>query len=113
MEVCRFMTNRENVGFDEVHLYQSNDETGRLSLFADGFLDYQYDNFTEKKYQQNILFDDIDECIVNLHSVMSADTEGETSYLFDFYADNDKDYSILSDDKIKIYVHLLNVNWIL
>lgn len=101
MEVCRFMTNRENVGFDEVHLYQSNDETGRLSLFADGFLDYQYDNFTEKKYQQNILFDDIDECIVNLHSVMSADTEGETSYLFDFYADNDKDYSILSDDKIK------------
>ena len=54
MEVCRFMTNRENVGFDEVHLYQSNDETGRLSLFADGFLDYQYDNFTEKKYQQNI-----------------------------------------------------------
>lgn len=101
MEVCRFMTNRENVGFDEVHLYKSNDETGRLSLFADGFLDYQYDNFTEKKYQQNILFDDIDECIVNLHSVMSADTEGETSYLFDFYADNDKDYSILSDDKIK------------
>ena len=32
---------------------------------------------------------------------MSADTEGKATYLFDFYADNDKDYSILSNDKIK------------
>ena len=101
MKICRFMTNRENVGFDEVRLYQIDDETGKWFKFADGFLDYQYDNFTNKKYQQNILFDDIDECIANLHSVMSADTEGKATYLFDFYSDNDKDYSILSDDKIK------------
>ena len=101
MKICRFMTNRENVGFDEVRLYQIDDETGKWFKFADGFLDYQYDNFTNKKYQQNILFDDIDECIANLHSVMSADTEGTATYLFDFYADNDKDYNILSDDKIK------------
>jgi len=101
MKICRFMTNRGNVGFDEVRLYQIDDEKDEWIKFADGFLDYQYDNFTEKKYQQNILFDDIDECIVNLHSVMSADTEGKATYLFDFYADNDKDYSILSDDKIK------------
>lgn len=101
MKICRFMTNRKNVGFDEVCLYQIDDGTGKWFKFADGFLDYQYDNFTNKKYQQNILFDDIDECIVNLHSVMSADTEGKATYLFDFYADNDKDYSILSDGKIK------------
>ena len=94
MKICRFMTNRENVGFDEVRLYQIDDETGKWFKFADGFLDYQYDNFTNKKYQQNILFDDIDECIANLHSVMSADTEGKATYLFDFYSDNDKDYSI-------------------
>ncbi len=75
MKICRFMTNRENVGFDEVRLYQIDDETSKWFKFADGFLDYQYDGFTNKKYQQNILFD--------------------------FYADNDKDYSILSDDKIK------------
>ena len=25
----------------------------------------------------------------------------KATYLFDFYSDNDKDYSILSDDKIK------------
>lgn len=110
MKICRFMTNRENVGFDEVRLYQIDDETGKWFKFADGFLDYQYDNFTNKKYQQNILFDDIDECIANLHSVMSADTEGKATYLFDFYSDNDKDYSILSDDKIKIYVLQLNAN---
>ena len=101
MKICRFMTNRENVGFDEVCLYQIDDKTGKWFKFADGFLDYQYDKFTEKKYQQNILFDDVDECIANLHSVMSADTEGKATYLFDFYADNDKDYSILSNDKIK------------
>ena len=103
------MTNRENVGFDELRLYQIDDETSKWFKFADGFLDYQYDGFTNKKYQQNILFDDIDECIVNLHSVMSADTEGKATYLFDFYADNDKDYSILSDDKIK-NVPQLNAN---
>lgn len=48
MEICRFMTNRENVGFDEVRLYQIDDETGNWIRFADGFLDYQYDRFTQK-----------------------------------------------------------------
>lgn len=95
------MTNRKNVGFDEVHLFQIDDETGKWCRFADGFLDYQYESFTQKKYQQNILFDDIDECVANLHSVMSADFEGKATYLFEFYADTDKDYSILYDDKIK------------
>lgn len=101
MEICRFMTNRENVGFDEVRLYQIDDETGNWIRFADGFLDYQYDRFTQKTYKQNILFDDLDECIVNLHSVMSTDIEGKAIYLFEFYADIDEDYSILSEDKIK------------
>lgn len=101
LKICRFMTNRKNVGFDEVYLFQIDDETGKWCRFADGFLDYQYESFTQKKYQQNILFDDIDECVENLHSVMSADFEGKATYLFEFYADTDKDYSILSDDKIK------------
>lgn len=101
MKICRFMTNRENVGFDEVRLYQIDDKTGKWFRCADGFLDYPYDNFTEKKYQQNILFDDIDECIVNLHAVMSTNTEGKATYLFDFYAADDNGYRVLSDDKIK------------
>lgn len=101
MKICRFMTNRRNVGFDEVRLFQFDDETKSWCRFADGFLDYQYNSFTQKKFQQNILFENIDECIANLHSVMSADTEGKATYLFEFYADTDKDYNILSDDKIK------------
>ena len=40
MKICRFMTNRENVGFDEVRLYQLDDETGNsfIEMFDYGIL---------------------------------------------------------------------------
>ena len=95
------MTNRENVGFDEVRLYQINEETGAWVRFADAFLDYPYDSFTDKTYKQNILFENISNCIVKLHDIMSANIEGKANYLLEFYATTDKDYFILSDDKIK------------
>lgn len=101
MEICRFMTNRMNVGFDEVRLFQIDDETGKWLRFTDGFIDYQCERFTEKSYKQNILFDDLNDCMMELHSIVSSDTEGKATYLFDFYADSDKDYYVLSGDKIK------------
>lgn len=101
IEICRFMTNRRNVGFDAVRLFQIDEETGKWLRFAEGFIDFQYDVFTQKNSKQNILFDDLEHCIEGLHSIMSANIEGEATYLFDFFADDDKDYNILSDDKVK------------
>ena len=101
IDICRFMTNRKNVGFDEIHLYQIDNESGKWLGFADGFIDYQYESFTQKSYRKNIIFDYMDECIEELHSIVSADTEGESTYLFDFYAENDKNVYVLTNDRVK------------
>jgi len=101
IDICRFMTNRKNVGMNEMSLFQIDEESGKWLRFAEGFIDYQYSNFTEKSFTKNILFDYMQDCIVNLHSVVSENTEGESTYLFDFYADDDKDVNRLTNDKIK------------
>ena len=101
IDICRFMTNRKNVGFDEVRLFQMDDETGKWLRFADGFIDYQYESFTQKSYRKNILFDYMDDCIAELHSIVSSDTEGESTYLFGFYAENDKNVYVLPNDRVK------------
>lgn len=101
LEICRFMTNRKNVGFDDVRLFQIDKETGKWLCFGDGFIDCQYDNLTEKSYKANILFDDMNDCIFNIHSIIAADTERIATYSFEFYASSDADYTVLSDDKIK------------
>ena len=101
LNICRLMTNRKNVGFDKVCLYQVDGESGKWNCFADGFIDFRYEIFTKKNYKENILFSDIRDCLIELHAVVSANTEGKATYLFDFYAENDTDVFVLSDDKVK------------
>lgn len=101
IDICRLLTNRKNVGFDAVRLFQVDEETQKWLCFADAFIDYKYDQFTNKSYRNNILFDYLGNCISNLHTVVSADAEGKAAYLMDFYADSDSDYAVLTDDKVK------------
>lgn len=101
IDICRLLTNRKNVGFDAVRLFQVDEETQKWLCFADAFIDYKYDQFTNKSYRNNILFDYLGDCISNLHTVVSADAEGKAAYLMDFYADSDSDYAVLTDDKVK------------
>lgn len=99
--MCRILTNRKNVCFDKIRLFQIDDETDKWYCFADGFIDYPYKTFTKKDYKENILFDDLLDCIKEMHSVVSADKEGNATYLFDFCAEDDKDVYVLSNDKVK------------
>ena len=101
IDICRLLTNRKNVGFEAVRLFQVDEETHKWLCFADAFIDYKYDQFTNKSYRNNILFDYLGDCISNLHTVISADAEGKATYLVDFYADSDSDYAVLTDDKVK------------
>ena len=101
IDICRLLTNRKNVGFEAVRLFQVDEETHKWLCFADTFIDYKYDQFTNKSYRNNILFDYLGDCISNLHTVISADAEGKATYLVDFYADSDSDYAVLTDDKVK------------
>lgn len=101
IDICRLLTNRKNVGFDAVRLFQVDEETQKWLCFADAFIDYKYNQFTNKAYRNNILFDYLGDCISNLHAVVSADAEGKATYLMDFYADSDSDYAVLTDDKVK------------
>ena len=101
IDICRFLTNRKNVGFDEARLFQIVEGTQKWLCFANAYIDYQYTQFTSKTFRNNILFDYLDDCIVNLHAIVSSAAERKTTYLFGFYADSDADYAVLSDDKIK------------
>ena len=100
-DICKFMTNRKNVGFDEIKLFQLDKETTTLVCFADAFIDYRYNEFTKKLFGRNILFSHLKDYIINLHTIISSNTEGIPTYLFDFYADSDTDYNVFTGDKIK------------
>lgn len=41
------------------------------------------------------------DCIKEMHSIVSADKEGNSTYLFDFCAGDDKNVYVLSNDKVK------------
>ena len=101
IKICRFMTNRKNVGFDEIKLYQFDPEQNYWENFAAGYLDYSYEKFTEKLFRNNILFEQLGDCIENIHSIVSSDEERKATWLFEFWADTDRDYAVLSDEKIK------------
>lgn len=101
LDICRLLTNRKNVKFDETRFFQMDDESGKWLCFVDGFMDFRYDKFTEKTYKNNILLSDIHDCMAELHIVVSANTEGKSTYLFGFCAENDDDVYVLSDDKVK------------
>ena len=100
-DICKFMTNRKNVGFDDIKLFQLDKETAKWLHFADAFVDYRYNQFTQKIFGRNILFSHLKDCVVNLHTIISSNTEGAATYLFDFYADSDTDYNVFTVDKIK------------
>lgn len=101
IKICRLMTNRKNVGFDNVKLYQFNQERKGWNNFADGYVNYSYEKFTEKSYGKNILFEQLSGCMENIHSIVSSDEERKATWLFEFWADTDNDYMIFSDEKIK------------
>lgn len=101
LDICRLLTNRKNIKFDEMHLFQIDNETGKWICFADGFIDFRYNIFTKKTYKNNILLSDMHDCMVELHKVVSSDAEGKSTYLFDFFAENDDDVYVFSDDKVK------------
>lgn len=101
IDICRLLTNRKNVGFDVVKLYKIDEKTQELSCFADAFIDYKYEQFTNKSYRNNILFDYLGDCISNLHTVVSSGTERKENYLMGFFAESDSDYNVLTDDKVK------------
>ena len=64
-------------------------------------LTYSYEKFTEKLFRNNILFEQLGDCIENIHSIVSSDEERKATWLFEFWADTDRDYAVLSDEKIK------------
>lgn len=101
IDICRILTNRKNVGFDNVRLFHIDEDSKKWNWYADAFIDYKYEVFTSKTYRNNILFDYLEDCISGLHEIVSSDSEGKATYLLDFYADSDSDYSVLTDDKVK------------
>ena len=101
VNICRFMTNRKNVGFDNVKLFQIDKETKNWLCFADVCIDFRCSSLTSKEFRNNILFDYLKDCIINLHTIVSSNEERKATYMFDFYANSDMDYTVLSDDKIK------------
>lgn len=101
IKICRILTNRKNVGFDNVKLFQSDEKCKKWIWFADAFIDYKYETFTSKLYRNNILFEYLDECMAKLHAIVSSDSVGKATYLLDFHADSDSDYFVLTDNKVK------------
>ncbi|WP_026519393.1 hypothetical protein [Butyrivibrio sp. FCS006] len=100
-ELCRLLTNRENVGFDSIELYKIDDKTQKWLGFAEGIAYYPYDLFTQKAFQKNVLLEHIEKQLPNIIGLIDEDKVRKPKYNFDFMPESDEDAYVISNDKIK------------
>lgn len=95
-----FMTFRQNVGFDEVHLLGMDEKFGMLSSFAKMYVKNPSE-LTSKEMFFNIWFEDLGESAASLLSNFYNSTDKKPSYSLGFYPEKDGDATFMTNDKIR------------
>lgn len=100
-ELCKIMTNRQNIGFDSIQLFKYDDKNNKWSRFAEGIARYNYKSFTQKLYSQNILFEHLIDVLPAIIELIDENRIRKEKYTFDFVPENDDDLYVITNDKIK------------
>ena len=95
------MTFRRNVGFDKIFLEKSDSNTHVLTKSAEVFV-RENKEFTSKSCYENILFNEIGESLPELIKLLYNSEDKKISLSIGFIPEDDKNYYILDDKKIRL-----------
>lgn len=96
-QLVRFMSRRKNIGFDLIKLYSKNNY---FAPFATCYLYYDATEWTNRSANQNITFEDLNDCLPNLINLLQHKDKQETC-LFNFIPDDDKKIRQIDNECIK------------
>lgn len=97
-DVLSIMTFRKNICFDEIHLCNKNkDGFSKMQLF----LKEDVRN-TDKDITNNITFNDLNNSVAELFSLVFKSKENSPAYEIDFLPDSDKELGIINNTKIRL-----------
>ena len=102
-ELLSFLTNRQNVGFDEMYLLQKDIPIGeekRIAKVARVFIQRQR-TLTQKRQFNNLEFALLGDSIGKLLEVFYNPQEGKSSYSLGFYPESDEDENIVNNAMVR------------
>ncbi len=102
-ELLSFLTNRQNVGFEEIYLLQKDVLIGdekRTMRTAQVFIEQQK-ILTEKRQFFNLEFALLGDSIGKLLEVFYNPQEGESSYSLGFYPENDENENVVNNAMVR------------
>lgn len=102
-ELLSFLTNRKNVGFDEMYLLQKNDQIGEHTItkeVAQVFIK-QEKELTQKLQYHNLEFEILGNSVAKLLEILYSPKERKRSYSLGFYPENDERDTIVTDGMVR------------
>lgn len=99
-DVLSFMTFRNNVDFDKIYLEKEDNDTNILMKFAEVYI-CKENKLTTKEYFSNISFLDLGQSFENLLKIIYEDKDNSKSISLGFIPFNDKDFYVMTNEKIK------------
>ena len=102
-ELMSFLTNRQNVGVDEIYLIQKDVMMGDIKETSNIARVYIEDteNFTQKHIFQNLEFDLVIESLPKLLEMLYNPQEKKPSYSLGFYPQNDECSNIITNNIVR------------
>lgn len=103
-EMLSFLTNRKNVGFEEVYLLHKDVALGgdRVTKRVAQVFIKQESPLTQKKLYNNLEFELLGDSISNLMEIFYNTKERKTSYSLGFYPENDESDSIITNGMVRL-----------
>ena len=94
-KLLSFMTYRQNVGFDEIYMFHNERRLSKMQLFIKEAIEY-----TNKDIMKNITFHELSNSLSELLSIF-YENEKKLNYEFGFLPTDDKDLSVMNNQKVR------------
>ena len=94
-KLLSFMTYRQNIGFDEIYMFHNNRQLSKMRLFIKEDTEY-----TNKDIMKNITFHELSNSLSKLLSIF-YESEKNLNYEFGFLPTDDKDLSVMNNQKVR------------
>lgn len=99
-DLLSFMTFRDNVGFEKIHLLKTHPDVHHLLTSADVFIRGETE-LTAKDYYRNISFSDLGASLPNLLKLFYDTEDKKQTLSLGFLPANDRDINIMTNTKIR------------
>ena len=98
-ELLSFLTYRDNVGFDEIYLFQNNTPIGKTRTARVYIKDDE--EYTDKDIYYNLTFQNMDGYLSEALRILYETTDKKRSYSLNIYPENDKRSTIITNEMVR------------